>query len=291
MRMLGYTAIVLVTIASLAAAQAVTFTGDVTADFPGNQLMIDPGGADVGMPPNLAANTSGWDIRNLAISYDEQTDILFVGLDFAGIAGDADGDGDPGTSSAPLLVNGGVDLPDMLGSEGFAFAMDLDDDGLLDFVAGIPLGADINGFTVATYANTVTGNGSLSPTTDPYSRFGTTLPANIGTLFASPSAAAPDIEFTIPNFSDLIAQFGMGSDGQYGVFEVYTCFSKHRDVQTIAIQNNGSFQKFRGFFCIWPIALDDFGAHPRLPVFEFLRNAQATRKQARRRREQCTHLN
>jgi hypothetical protein len=217
MRKLSLFAVALLSIATLGTAQSVTFTGDVLADFPANQLMIDPGGADVGMPPSLAGGTSGWDIRNLGVSYDDQTDTLYVGIDFAGIAGDADGDGDPANSSAALLVNGGVDLPNMQGSEGFAFAMDLDDDGLLDFVAGIPLGADLSGFTVATYDNT-TGVGSSSPTVDPYSRFGTTLPSNIGSIFASPSAAAPDIEFTIPNFSELLAQFGMGNDGDFGIF-------------------------------------------------------------------------
>lgn len=218
MRMLGLTAIVLLTVASIATAQSVAFTGDVLADFPADKLMIDPGGADVGMPPNLAGNISGWDIRHIAVSYDEQSDVLFVGLDFNGIAGDADGDGDPGNSSAPLLVNGGVDLPDMFGSEGFAFAMDLNDDGLLDFVAGLPLGADLSGFTVATYDNGINAGGSSLPNVDPYSRFDVTLPQNIGTVFASPNAQQPDIEFTIPNFSELIATYGMGSDGQFGIF-------------------------------------------------------------------------
>ncbi|MEZ6197475.1 MAG: hypothetical protein R3F20_17410 [Planctomycetota bacterium] len=196
--------------------QAVTFTGDVAADFPATQYYSDPGGMDVGIPASLMGAVSGWDIKAMALSYDEATDTLYCGIDTFGIAGDADGDGNPGGASAGLLINGGDDIPNFGGTEAFTFGLDLNDDGFLDIVAGTPLGSDLSGFMVATYNNFVFLP-SQNPLSDPYNRFGTPLPGNTGTVAASPSAAFPDIEFTITNFSALLGQFGQPGNDTFGI--------------------------------------------------------------------------
>ncbi|MEZ6197474.1 MAG: hypothetical protein R3F20_17405 [Planctomycetota bacterium] len=196
--------------------QAITFTGDVTADFPPTQFFADPGGMDVGIPPNLAGMMSGWDIKGVALSYDEATDTLFCGIDTFGIAGDADGDGDPGSPSAGLVINGGDDLPNFGGTESFTMGFDFDDDGLLDIVVGTPIGGDLSSFTVATYDNLVFFP-TQNPLSDPYNRFGTPLPGNTGVVAASPSAAFPDLEFTITNFSALLAQYAVPGNDTFGL--------------------------------------------------------------------------
>lgn len=206
-------AVALLVLATTASAQFVQ-TGNVQADFPAANQFADPGGIDVGVPPLLAGNVSGWDMENVALLYDELTDTLHVGIDVfdpmgtTGIAGDADGDGDPGMSSSGLVNSGGIDRPDMEGTESFTFGLDLDADGNLDVIAGLPIGQDINGYTVALF------NGSIFA---PFLAFGAALPMNTGTVFASPSASAPDLEFTITNLSSLVAQFHQPGQTTIGI--------------------------------------------------------------------------
>jgi hypothetical protein len=189
------------------AAQAITFTGDVGNDFPIDSYLQDPGGVDVGMPAPLVAaglTVSGWDIQGVGISYDGASDTLFFGIDTFGIAGDADGDGDPGSESAIFQQIGGIDWPDFGGNEYFTVAFDFNDDGLLDVICGLPPGQDISGFTCALYDNNAAGGASSS-----FLHFGAPIPACVGIAPASPTAAAPDLQFTIPNFSTLTAMFGV----------------------------------------------------------------------------------
>ena len=177
----------------------IAFTGDVQADFPAAAIhpdLID----DVGIPANFPAGViSGWDMQGVALSYDAASDTLYLGIDSRGIEGDADGDGDPASTSAALANNGGADLADLGGSESVLVALDLNNDGTADVIAGIPFGGDISAFTVSTFV------GSLFA---PYVAFGAPLAANTGAIHANPSAAAPDFEFTITNFSQLMVQFG-----------------------------------------------------------------------------------
>jgi hypothetical protein len=199
----------LTALATSASAQAITFTGDAALDFAtAPVIMPDPGGADVGMPPLLSNNTSGWDMDNIVLSYDAVSDTMFVGLDTFGIAGDADGDGDPSNTSAELTSSGGVDQPNLQGTEGFTFGFDLNNDGNLDVIAGLAFGSDFSGYQVAEF------QGSIFST---MSAFGTPLPQNTGILFANPSAAAPDLEFTITNFSFLMDTYGAPQQDVIGV--------------------------------------------------------------------------
>jgi hypothetical protein len=76
-------------------------------------VLQDPGGKDVGMPnpPFNENDTSGWDIKDCYYHYNRSSDTMYVGLDFYGIAGDADGDGDPSHTSDRLASKFGLDWP------------------------------------------------------------------------------------------------------------------------------------------------------------------------------------
>lgn len=169
------------------------FTGNVEADFtgPGVVTVSDP--RDVDMQKAFAGCISGWDIEEVRLCYDALTDTLYVGVAAFGIFGDADGDGDPGGSSPALLGEPGVDAPDLGEGETFYAAVDVNQDMRLDVVAGVPYSADVvtpGGFRVAAYNTSV----NTAP-------FGEPLPGVTSTVFGSPSAAAPDLEFTIANIS------------------------------------------------------------------------------------------
>jgi hypothetical protein len=194
------------------AGATVTFTGNVTVDFnstaPGILTIPDPGGVgDVGLPANAPNGTiSGWDMMDLRLTYNATTDILYVGINTFGICGDADGDGNPGGTSAWLAAGLGTDTPNLSGTESIAVYFDLNQDGTFDVVAGVSDSTDITGFTVATFSG--------SPFY-PAGAFGSALPSHTGSYYANPSAAAPDFEFTILNFSTL-----PGQDTSLGGFSV-----------------------------------------------------------------------
>ena len=201
-------------------AQVITFTGDVVADFGPAKLVADPGGLDVTMPVGMAAPACGWEVEHVAFSHDHVTDVLYVGIDVAGIAGDADGDGDPASTSAALAATGGIDQPHFGGGECFALALDLDGDGAFDVMAGIAPGADISGFRVTEYLDQPAPGVDHGPGTELLAHFGPTLSAHVGTI-ASPDASAPDLEFTIVNFSQLMVSHGLGASGGPLGFEVF----------------------------------------------------------------------
>jgi hypothetical protein len=177
------------------------FTGDVPTDFtgPGILTIPDPGGVgDVGLPDNAPPGThSGWDMVDLRLTYDTSTDTLYVGINTFGIAGDADGNGNPGGTSAWLSTNLGTDIANLGSTETIAVYFDLDQDGTFDVIAGVSGSNDVTGFKVANFS----GN----PYNPSYA-FGTALPTHTGSYHANPSAADPDFEFTILNFSTLPGQ-------------------------------------------------------------------------------------
>lgn len=209
------------TIPSIAAT--ITFSGDVPADFtgPGVLTILDPGGVgDVGLPGVATpGTTSGWDMVGFRLSYDSGADILYVGINAFGIGGDADGDGLPGNTSGWLTGTGGADVADLGGTESFAVYFDLDQDGTFDVIAGVPSGSDITGFTVSNFSG--------SPGS-PFSAFGTAIATSAGSaLYANPSLSAPDLEFTITNFSQLPGQ--TGSNNLLGGFEVRAFMGSQED--------------------------------------------------------------
>jgi uncharacterized repeat protein (TIGR02543 family) len=212
-----------------AALTPITLNGDcsITANFDTVQSdteIADPD-SDVGLPNNAPHGaSSGWDITGLELTYDEATDTMRVRINARTILGDADGDGEPGATSAWVAANGGVDVPNLGSSETAAVFFDLDEDGDYDVIAGISGSTDYYGFSVNVFS------GSFCP---PYN-FGTPLPANTGSISPNPSPTNPDLEFTIVNWSALPGHDGspgfcvgafLGSQQDDGIGEdfVYAC--------------------------------------------------------------------
>ncbi|MCK6528231.1 hypothetical protein L6R50_11960 [Myxococcota bacterium] len=193
------------------AGAAVSFTGDVPTDFtdPAAVTIDDPGAVDVGIPHAFPAGTiSGNDIAAARFWYDTGADVLYVGIDAYTIAGDVDDDGDPGGTSALLAFLGGVDEADFGGTESFALMLDVDEDGVFDVIAGVSGDDDLSGFAVAEFAG--------SPYAPAYA-FGPALAAHTGSVFGSPDAAAPDVEFTVASFSTLPVSSGSDPSPGFGV--------------------------------------------------------------------------
>jgi hypothetical protein len=187
------------TLATPVGAATPTFTGNVTVDFtgPGILTIPDPGGlGDVTMPANATANaTSGWNMIDFRLTYNATTDTLYVGINTAMIAGDADGDGNPGGTSAWLADEGGTDFPNLGASECISVYFNPDQDTDYDAIVGVQSGNDTTGFQVATWGTDA-------------SHFGTNITGNHpgSTYFASPNATAPHWEFTVTNFTGLPGQ-------------------------------------------------------------------------------------
>ena len=138
-----------------AVAGPVTFTGDATADFvgPDVQTLVDPSGIDVGIPLAFPLGTiSGNDGADTRFSYDPATDTLYVAINTYTIAGDVDNDGNPNATGPILGGLGGVDWPNWSGSESFAVYFDIDQDGQMDVIAGVPAGSNYLGFRVAAWS-------------------------------------------------------------------------------------------------------------------------------------------
>jgi len=178
------------------------FSGDVDNDFqdPTAVVILDAGGQDVSMPSDAGSAVSGGDLEKLAMDYDPDTDTLSVGLGSYGIAGDVDGDNDPGNTTGWLQSLGGDDESDFGGDESFAVCFDLDQDGVYDVIAGVNAGGDLSSFTVAAFDSSASSPGDA---------FGSDLSGHVGGLFGSPNAAAPHLEFTVENFSTLADTAGI----------------------------------------------------------------------------------
>ncbi|MEZ4727835.1 MAG: sortase [Caldilineaceae bacterium] len=183
---------------------APTFTGDAAADFTGpNVIRIDDRSTpDVGLPhPAFPTTTiSGFDIRALYLEYEEATDTMYVGIDCFGICGDTDGDGDPGGTSTTLADLGGEDVPEFGPGESFGLLIDTDNDysasgGDFDVVIGVRDDDDLSQIGAFAYTGLI-GEEMVNEV------WGDRL-ANPVVLFQSPSATAPDLEFSIANFSTL----------------------------------------------------------------------------------------
>lgn len=193
------------------ASAALLLTGNAEADFTGPGVMTfadDTVGQDVTLPSTAPPGTvSGWDMNDVRFFYDAATDTMQVGFNTYVIAGDADGDGNPSGTSAWLAANAGVDMPDMGSTESFALMLDIDEDNIMDVIAGVSAIGDTASFQVAAFSGSVF---------TPAFAFGSELAANTGALFASPSAAAPDIEFSITNFTSLPFSSSFDSELTFG---------------------------------------------------------------------------
>ena len=184
-----------------ASAAPPTFTGNVEADFsdadPDVLIFTDPGGKELIVPGNTPPG-SGWDIKDVRVTYDSGT--LYVGINSYNIVGDADGDGDEDWAT----YGGGTDNLNLGGTECVSVYFDLDQDGDYDVIAGVPADGDITDFSVNEYA--------VGPLF-----FGTPIAGHLGTVYWDPTlgTARGDLEFEITNFSTLPYQ-----DGELGAFDI-----------------------------------------------------------------------
>jgi hypothetical protein len=193
-----------------ALADPIPLTGWVANDFTsangsltipvyqGPGVIAGPDGSN----PNQLVN--GFDVQSIRLNYDATTDTLSVGIqgykNVAGleqIFGDATGSLDPSQDPSPNMSG--------LKSVAIAFAPVIHDAngnpaaGTPAIIAGIPqdkslAGSGTDGFTVSQYA--------ANPSGLEFS-FGQQLAQHTGNLAFNPSAAHPDLEFTIKNFSQI----------------------------------------------------------------------------------------
>jgi hypothetical protein len=205
-------------------AGPITFNGNVTNDFnpaTNSSVVVIPHSTvpDHIAQPAWMTNSglvSGWNIKDIRLDYNAQSDTLYVGVNTFGIAGNVDGNGMPGTPDPRLTAAGGSD-PANWNSPGSDKSMALgfapatltstpNNPPAPVIVAGIPgnktqAGTGLDGFTVAKYAPT---GGSGSPNYDLVNSFGATLPSGMGNLAFQPNAVTPGFEFTVTNFSKLL---------------------------------------------------------------------------------------
>ncbi len=225
--LVGGSVAAVLTFASSETAGAVPgITGDVEVDFdpsidPAVIVIADPGGVgDAGVPADLAGTTSGWDMRDVRLYYDRSADELFVGLNFDGVGGDADGDGDPGSGAISSSASG-TDVASFGGTEGFAVLFDIDSDGVADVIAGVNETGDISSFGVYEASPFAIFAPAQSLV------YGAPIPGALGLAPSDTSTTSPDLEFSIVNFSTLVpddtspnfglhAFAGSGSDGGIG---------------------------------------------------------------------------
>lgn len=199
-----------------ATAAQITFTGHVDKDFPDGpgigKIVDNPyPGTNISNPDDVAQAPwmtergwiTGWNIQDVRLHYDVGTDTMAVGVRFFGIAGDADGNGDPGGADPLTLQSYGKDLPHLGGHKSIAVAFDLNNDGKPDIIAGVPeaMGdidkttpGHLDGFTVAKFNPNGAG---LS------NSFGQELHDQMGHLAFDPDKDHPDFEFDIKNFSKI----------------------------------------------------------------------------------------
>jgi hypothetical protein len=191
--------------ASAASSGLGTFSGNVEVDFPSTQAgvitLTNPRYPSVNPESYIAANnmSTGWSIKDVRVMYDEAQDTLYVGLNFFGIAGDADGNGNPGTVSPAAAAKGAIDVANLGGRESVTVGFYMTGGAKPDFLAGVPqnkqqAGPGLNGFTFSAYQHL---NTNLAQS------YGTAISGHLGSLFFNPSAEHPDFEFSVRNFSQL----------------------------------------------------------------------------------------
>ncbi len=183
-------------------AGGIAFTGNVENDFTSG-LATNPikdnnsVAGDVGQFTWMSSQgkVNGWDVKDTRLAWDQASDTLYVGINYFGVAGDADGNGVVGTYTQEFKNAGGLELPGIGGRAGITLGFGPNSaTGKPVVVAGIPndksqAGPGLNGFNVAlAIPGAIMG-----------SNYGATLTDNLGTLYSG----GPDFEFTINNFSKL----------------------------------------------------------------------------------------
>ena len=190
---------------------SVNFTGNVPVDFPATEA---PGVAIISNNVNYApigtnlqpvVYTSGFNIKDIRVTYTPADDTLSIGLDGppAGpntttevIAGDADDNGNSGTVNPAVLAidPNFMDFPDFGGSEFMGISLNFNGTASPQIVAGFPATTPV-GATVKTYEVAYAGNAPGD--------FGSPLPYFTGNVYTVNSPSNPNLEFSIVHFSQL----------------------------------------------------------------------------------------
>lgn len=206
-------------------AGAIPFTGDVERDFPlaagnGIRVAVDnpspnpPAGSspvsnprDVDIPDwmKAAGRETGWNFQDIRLAYDRASDTLAVGVNFFGVGGDVDGDGNPNAADPRTLASGGVDEPNFSGGETVTVGLDFNNDRKPEIVAGIPMnksGAQdgLSQFGLAKYRNQGLG---IANSYGDRTIGATNLADFLGRKAIETSLSKPDWEFELKNFSQL----------------------------------------------------------------------------------------
>ncbi len=208
---------------------APVFTGNATADFlsvPGYTYYNDFV-QDVGLPAAAPNGTqSGWDMKTVFFYHDAASDDLYVGIDFAGIFSDADGNGDPSGTSSWLSSLSGTDHANMSNTEGFVLAFDLEGDGMYDVYIGVSREDQLSDFGVFLYSSSM----DEAPESFPAAAAGA-----VNLHSANPNFLNQDLEFKVSNISNYIDNLcgvdfsifagsyedgPIGEDYMYGTLEV-----------------------------------------------------------------------
>ncbi len=191
---------------------AVALTGNTNVDFPPEACQSDPSGKNLPLPSSFPPNRiSGFDVDQICLLYDAASDTLFAGIKTFDNPttgrpipfGDADGDGNPSSTSDELLAEGGTDFADLASEEYFSLIFDLDNTLTTppDIIAGVSAERSApSGFRVAAIA--LPHLGLSFSFSNLY--YGDLIPAAAESrIFASPSATLPHLEFTVTGFSKM----------------------------------------------------------------------------------------
>lgn len=202
-------------IGSTAEAGAITFTGNVGADFPqgqNNGVYVVPGlpAGSVGQASWITNQgwINGWTIKDLRFDYNKASNTMQVGVNFYSIAGAADGN--PAGVPDPRTIAAGGSDPAHLGGQKSITVEFAPSSATNPSLVGTPLitagvpqnktsaGTGTDGFTVSSFQN----NGSLPL------NYGTPIPGANGNLAFDPSPAHPDFEFAIKDWSKFSSMAG-----------------------------------------------------------------------------------
>ena len=205
-------------------AAAINFTGNVVNDFnaadPNHQtteiIPVNPSPQSLGEWPTSVTDNgtwvTGWNIKNIYLSYDSSTGTLYVGINnWANASGQiapfGQANGDPSGTATPYdPAHLGYGTPSSDKSIALAFApinpANPSVPGTPVVIAGVPAdktknGPGIDGFTVSSINNSQPSGGLAY-------MFGQNLPQNQGNLAFDPTPAHPQLEFTIQHFNQLI---------------------------------------------------------------------------------------
>jgi hypothetical protein len=207
--------------------EGVQFKGEASNDFPLSKayfVRVDdvysgapagtPAVPDVGVPRQFPVGSiSGWDMRAMYAAFSPLLNRMYFAIDCFGICGDADGDGNPGAIFAGLAgMTTYVDSPNLGSTETFSVFIDLNQDGMHDIVMGVSSLVSGNFLNIPNSLVDCPGPQCtwqvytyLADSNEDFgNRYGVSLKERFpATLAFNPSAAQPDLEWTVDNWSKM----------------------------------------------------------------------------------------